>query len=142
MITIHLHDLLFNAFHGIHEEERRLGNEYVVDASLEFHETIEVITHINETINYVTNYNQYDLYLLLGDTYEKINNIKLAEQNYLFASYMIPNRFIPKYHLVRIYIKEGQNEMSKKIANEIINMPVKVSSKQVDFIKREMMKMR
>ena len=57
MITVHLHNLFFNAFHGIHEEEKKIGNEYVVDASLEFHENTEVITHINDTINYVTIYN-------------------------------------------------------------------------------------
>ena len=57
MITVHLHDLLFNGFHGIHEEERVLGNEYIIDASLEFHEEGEVITHINDTVNYVTLYN-------------------------------------------------------------------------------------
>ncbi len=57
MITVHLHDLQFNGFHGIHEEERILGNEYIVDASLEFHESAEVIKHIHDTINYVTIYN-------------------------------------------------------------------------------------
>lgn len=57
MIIVQLHHLLFNAFHGIHEEEKILGNEYVVDASVEFHETPEVISHINDTVNYVTIYN-------------------------------------------------------------------------------------
>jgi dihydroneopterin aldolase len=54
MLTVHLHKLLFNGFHGIHEEERILGNEYEVDCDVEFHENVEVITHIDDTINYVT----------------------------------------------------------------------------------------
>ena len=57
MIIVQLHDLLFNAFHGIHEEEKILGNEYVVNASLEFDEKKDVITHINDTINYTAVYN-------------------------------------------------------------------------------------
>ncbi|HET7118026.1 MAG TPA: dihydroneopterin aldolase [Hanamia sp.] len=57
MITVQLHNLLFNAFHGIHEEEKILGNEYVVDASMEFDEAKEAILHISNTINYVTVYN-------------------------------------------------------------------------------------
>ncbi len=57
MITVHLDNLLFTGFHGVHEEERILGNEYLVNASLEFHENAEVITHIGETINYVAVYN-------------------------------------------------------------------------------------
>ncbi len=57
MITVQLQNLLFNAFHGIYEEERILGNEYVVNASVEFHERDEVIERISETINYAVIYN-------------------------------------------------------------------------------------
>ncbi|MEO6221486.1 MAG: dihydroneopterin aldolase, partial [Ginsengibacter sp.] len=34
------------------EEEKTLGNDYVIDASVEFHEDRHVIRSINETINY------------------------------------------------------------------------------------------
>ena|ERR1035437_5322157 len=57
MITVHLHNLQFNSFHGIHEEEKILGNDYVIDAFVEFHEELEVITSIHDTINYVDIYN-------------------------------------------------------------------------------------
>jgi dihydroneopterin aldolase len=57
MVTVQLKDLLFNAFHGILEEEKILGNEYVVNASIEFHEMDEVITHIVDTVNYSIIYN-------------------------------------------------------------------------------------
>ena len=57
MITVHLHNLHFNAFHGIHEEEKILGNEYLIDASVEFHEEKHVITSIHDTINYEDIYN-------------------------------------------------------------------------------------
>jgi len=57
MIVVHLHDLHFNSFHGIHEEEKILGNDYVIDASVEFHEELHVINSINDTINYTDIYN-------------------------------------------------------------------------------------
>jgi dihydroneopterin aldolase len=57
MITVRLQNLLFNAFHGIQEEEKILGNEYVVNASVEFHERDEAIEHINETVNYAVLFN-------------------------------------------------------------------------------------
>jgi len=57
MITVQLQDLLFNAFHGIHEEEKILGNQYIVNASVEFLEIDEVIHHIEDTVNYTTIYN-------------------------------------------------------------------------------------
>ena len=56
MITVHLHDLLFTGFHGVYEEERVLGNEYIISASFEFHEDGDVIMHISDTINYATLY--------------------------------------------------------------------------------------
>ena len=52
MMSVHLHQLLFHAFHGVHEEEEVLGNEYMVDCSVHFYETVNVIRHINETVNY------------------------------------------------------------------------------------------
>jgi 7,8-dihydroneopterin aldolase/epimerase/oxygenase len=57
MITVHLYNLQFSSFHGIHEEEKILGNEYIVDASVEFHEEREVITSIKDTIDYEDIYN-------------------------------------------------------------------------------------
>ena len=51
MITIHLHHLKFFSFHGIHEEERILGNEYEVNVDVTFDEK-GTITKIGETINY------------------------------------------------------------------------------------------
>lgn len=56
MIKVQLHQLKFNSFHGIHEEEKILGNDYVIDASVEFHEITSVITSIHETINYAEIY--------------------------------------------------------------------------------------
>ena len=56
MITVQLHQLLFTACHGVHEEERVLGNEYMVDCSIQFYESRDVITHIDDTINYALIY--------------------------------------------------------------------------------------
>lgn len=52
MIRVQLQNLLFRAFHGIHDEEKILGNDYSIDAMVEFHERDEVIEHIHETIDY------------------------------------------------------------------------------------------
>lgn len=57
MIKIQLHQLKFHAFHGIHEEEKILGNDYEVDVSVAFHEPELVITSIHHTINYAEIYN-------------------------------------------------------------------------------------
>lgn len=55
MFTIRLDTLKFHAFHGVHEEERILGNNYEVNVELSF-ETDEDITELSQTINYVSVY--------------------------------------------------------------------------------------
>lgn len=55
MFTIHLNKLQFFSFHGIHEEERKLGNEYEINIKVDFEEKGPV-TKIDETINYVKIY--------------------------------------------------------------------------------------
>jgi dihydroneopterin aldolase len=57
MITVQLQHLVFHAFHGVEEEERILGNEYVMDISVDFIESNGVITHISDTVNYAIIYN-------------------------------------------------------------------------------------
>ena len=55
MFTIHLKKLKFFAHHGLHEEERILGNNFVVNVSLSF-AVEEKITALQQTINYATIY--------------------------------------------------------------------------------------
>jgi dihydroneopterin aldolase len=55
MFTIHLNNLQFFSFHGIHEEERILGNEFEVNVTLSFIAN-GYITTLEQTINYATVY--------------------------------------------------------------------------------------
>ena len=49
-----------------------------------------------------------DMYLMLGESYEKIKNYTKAEENYKNASYSIPHLFFPKYRLFKLYDLTGQ----------------------------------
>ena len=55
MLTIELYDLKFYCFHGFHEEERILGNEYKVSVSVLIGHPGK-IESIHETVNYVSVY--------------------------------------------------------------------------------------
>ncbi len=55
MITIHLHDLIFFAFHGLHEEEKILGNKYEVNADVSF-DALDTITRLDQTVDYAIVY--------------------------------------------------------------------------------------
>lgn len=54
MVTVQLNNLSFLAYHGVHKEEKILGNTYLLDCLVNFPETCEVIESIEETINYTT----------------------------------------------------------------------------------------
>ncbi len=56
MLSIHLHQLVFHAFHGLYEEEKILGNEFRVDLTVQHHPAVIPIHAINDTINYVALY--------------------------------------------------------------------------------------
>jgi dihydroneopterin aldolase len=51
MFSIHLNKLQFFSFHGLHEEERILGNEYEINIKVDLEENGPV-TKIEDTINY------------------------------------------------------------------------------------------
>ncbi len=65
MITINLHNLKFYSFHGVLEEEKLSGNDYEVNADVEFHEEEAVIHSLSQTINYV------DLFEIIKDRMQK-----------------------------------------------------------------------
>jgi len=55
MFTIHLHHLRFFSFHGVHEEEGILGNDFEVNVDATFNSN-ETITRLHQTVNYVKVY--------------------------------------------------------------------------------------
>ncbi len=52
MLTIELSGLRFYAYHGLYEEEKILGGEYEVNASLVYHPVVMPVENITEIIDY------------------------------------------------------------------------------------------
>ena len=51
MYTIHLNKLLFRAFHGVYQEETKLGNDYEIDLIIIVESPIR-FNDIDSTVNY------------------------------------------------------------------------------------------
>ncbi len=66
-----------------------------------------------------------DLLLYLGKAYQMCGNNTKAEACFQDASYMAPLRFVPRYFLVQLYIKNGLKGKAITGAKEILRMPVK-----------------
>lgn len=56
MLTIHLQNLQFYAFHGVFEEEKKSGAAYEVNVSVSHPEKNIPVLHLNETIDYTSVY--------------------------------------------------------------------------------------
>lgn len=55
MFTIHLHNLKFYAYHGLHAEEKILGKNYEVNADITLFEN-GLVTRLHQTIDYAKVY--------------------------------------------------------------------------------------
>lgn len=78
------------------------------------------------------------VYTAIGNSYKALNLYTKAEQAYLYAWYMNPSRFYPKYLLVRLYNENGQKEKAVNVANELLHKRIKVESEAIREIKAEM----
>jgi dihydroneopterin aldolase len=56
VFTISLNHLQFFSHHGVHDEERLLGNNFIVNVSLQI-DGEEKISHIHQTVDYVAAFN-------------------------------------------------------------------------------------
>lgn len=56
IMTIQLNNVQFYGYHGLYKEEQKVGNNFIVNLSIEFIPTAQKITSISETIDYVQVY--------------------------------------------------------------------------------------
>jgi 7,8-dihydroneopterin aldolase/epimerase/oxygenase len=57
MVTIHLHDLQFFAYHGVYQAEAAIAAPYEVQLDVDYDEASFAVTDLAPTVNYVTLYN-------------------------------------------------------------------------------------
>lgn len=73
----------------------------------------------------------------LSSAYEHTSKFNSAIKSREWIANYLPNRFIPKYELLQLYRRTGDTFKLNKLANTIINMPVKIPSREVEIIKEE-----
>lgn len=73
----------------------------------------------------------------LATAYEQTGNYRAAIETRWWLCDFLPNRFAPRYQLLKLYKKTGDTAGVKKVANIILAMPVKIPSAEVDTIKEE-----
>ncbi len=69
-MKIHLNDMIFYGYHGVHAEERKLGQRFTVTCHLESYDDLDdKIKHLKDTIDY-TKVFQIIKEVLENDTFE------------------------------------------------------------------------
>jgi dihydroneopterin aldolase len=53
-MNIQLHEVTFHGYHGLYEAEKKLGNTFIVNLSIQFTPPKKGITSIDQTIDYIT----------------------------------------------------------------------------------------
>jgi len=77
------------------------------------------------------------VYLNLAQSYFRIGNYEKAEKYFLHAANMVPNKFYSKYLLVKFYYHTKQFDKAYKLSYKIMKMKIKVPSKTVLKIRKE-----
>lgn len=83
--------------------------------------------------------NSYEIQMLFADNYIGNNNSIMAIECLDKASYMCPNRFLPLYKKMNIYIDERDYVNAISIANNIVDKDIKVESNIVAYIKKKLL---
>lgn len=52
MLSIHLKNLSFHAYHGLYEEEKILGNTFIVNVHVNYLPPVALVTEIEQALNY------------------------------------------------------------------------------------------
>jgi hypothetical protein len=84
--------------------------------------------------------NSFYLHQQLATYYTENKMLQSAEDSYLKAIYMVPNRFVPRFHLFEFYIKSKQNRKALECGKSILNLPVKIPSLEVKDIQEAVRK--
>lgn len=97
-----------------------------------FKQALEIVADISV--------NDYDTELLKGELYRIQERYHEAIEHYTMAHRMCPNRIIPVYALYTIYKNKSDARKQKYWGLKAITMPLKVYSKEVEYIKLQIKK--
>lgn len=73
----------------------------------------------------------------LGDSYMALGKNEQAETAYQLAAEMLPDRFYPRYLLVKLYASTGAWDKMEPLAHRLIEKEPKIPSRAVEEIKTE-----
>jgi O-antigen ligase len=83
----------------------------------------------------------YDLQMLMADSYRQTERYEDAERRYRKAAAMCPVKFMPLYKLAKQHEELGSKAKAQELAGLILKKKVKVASPTIAAIRREMQRL-
>lgn len=83
-------------------------------------------------------FDDLNLWIVLGQSYEAIDDYSSAEEHYAHASNMIPHKVYPKYLLAKLYQKSGKTKDAVRVARTILQTDEKQETTAASEMKFEM----
>lgn len=78
------------------------------------------------------------LYNILGKNYQNLKNYKLAEQNLLLASRIVPSRIYPYFLLAKLYFEKSDKVNAIRMAKIVMLKEPKVQSTAINEMREKM----
>jgi tetratricopeptide (TPR) repeat protein len=82
------------------------------------------------------------LYNVMGKNCQALKQYEQAEQCFIKAVNLVPNRLYPHYLLAKLYHETGQKEKAETETDIVLNKPPKVESMAVEEMRKELIKLR
>jgi len=79
-MRIYLNDLVFFAFHGLYEAEKKIGNTFIVDVIIDFIPNANIVDRLEQTIDYVEVYQTVQSFMQLPTPLLETLVSKIADQ--------------------------------------------------------------
>jgi dihydroneopterin aldolase len=113
-MTIQLNDVQFYGYHGLYEEEKKLGNTFIVNLAIHFTPPVSKVTAIHETIDYVQVYELVKVRMqtptpLLETIAEDIATI-------IFEQFLIAQKVFVQITKTKVYIPTLNGNMSVSLS--------------------------
>jgi O-antigen polymerase len=87
-------------------------------------------------------YSDPNIWVTLGDCYKRIGQFAKSEQQYSFASDLIPNKIYSKYLLAKLYDLQGKRSQASLVADAILATKEKTRSSATEKIREEMLQLK
>jgi O-antigen polymerase len=94
----------------------------------------EAVLKLREATKYTSD---PDLFILSGNIYCMLQEYDKAKVAYTTAGNIQPNRFMPRYALMKMYFYTKDSVNAIKAANQLITLNPKIESEKIDYYKKE-----